>query len=59
MMGHRCAGEFVTIEVMKVSLDYLANRLSYRFPAQDLSFSMVSMPSIPHSKVILQNVKRL
>lgn len=59
MMGHRCAGEFVTIEVMKVSLDYLANRLSYQFPAQDLSFSMVSMPSIPHSKVVLQNVKRL
>lgn len=24
-MGHRCAGEWVTIEVMKVSLDYLAN----------------------------------
>ncbi|GAB6499027.1 MULTISPECIES: cytochrome P450 [Bacillaceae] len=57
-MGHRCAGEWVTIEVMKVSLDYLANRMEYEVPNQDLSYSMVSMPSIPHSKVVLKNVKR-
>ncbi|WP_144510381.1 cytochrome P450 [Bacillus sp. FJAT-22090] len=58
LMGHRCAGEFVTIEVMKVSLDCLANRLSYQIPAQDLSYSMVNMPSIPHSKLILTDVSR-
>ncbi|KAB7709090.1 cytochrome P450 [Bacillus aerolatus] len=57
-MGHRCAGEWVTIEVMKVSLDYLANRIDYEVPDQDLSFSMVSMPSIPHSKVVIKNVRR-
>lgn len=57
-MGHRCAGEWVTIEVMKVSLDYLANRMNYEVPDQDLSFSMVSIPSIPHSKVVIKNVKR-
>ena len=43
LMGHRCAGEWVTIEVMKVSLDYLANRMNYEVPDQDLSFSMVSI----------------
>ena len=58
LMGHRCAGEWVTIEVMKVSLDYLANRMNYEVPDQDLSFSMVSIPSIPHSKVVIKNVKR-
>lgn len=57
-MGHRCAGEWVTIEVMKVSLDYLANQMEYEVPNQDLSYSLVSMPSIPHSKVVLKNVKR-
>lgn len=57
-MGHRCAGEWVTLEIMKVSLDYLANRMDYEVPDQDLSFSMVSMPSIPHSKVVIRNVKR-
>lgn len=57
-MGHRCAGEWVTIEVMKVSLDYLANRMDYEVPDQDLSFSLVSMPSIPPSKVVIKNVRR-
>jgi fatty-acid peroxygenase len=57
-MGHRCAGEWVTVEVMKVSLDYLANQMEYEVPNQDLSYSMVSIPSIPHSKVVIKNVKR-
>lgn len=57
-MGHRCAGEWVTIEVMKISLDYLANHIHFEMPDQDLSYSMVKMPSIPHSKIVLQNIKR-
>ncbi len=57
IMGHRCAGEFVTIDIMKVSLDYLVNLIDYDIPDQDLSYSMVAMPSIPKSKVILKNVK--
>ena len=56
--GHRCAGEWVTIEIMKVSLDFLLNQLTYEFPQQDLSYSMVNIPSIPRSKIILGNVKR-
>ncbi|API92524.1 MULTISPECIES: cytochrome P450 [unclassified Virgibacillus] len=55
--GHRCAGEWVTIEVMKVSVDCLVNHMDYEVPAQDLSYSMVSMPSIPRSKIIIKNVK--
>jgi fatty-acid peroxygenase len=57
-LGHRCAGEWVTIEVMKVSLNFLVNRMDYEVPDQDLSYSMVSMPSIPHSKLIIKDVKR-
>lgn len=57
-MGHRCAGEWVTIEVMKVSLDYLVNQMNYEVPNQDLSYSMVSIPSIPHSNIILKQVKQ-
>ncbi|MEI4771610.1 cytochrome P450 [Psychrobacillus sp. FJAT-51614] len=59
LLGHRCAGEFVTTEIMKVSLDYLVNQIKYNLPKQDLSYSMVSMPSIPHSKIILTNVQRI
>ncbi len=56
--GHRCPGEKATIEVMKVSLDYLANRIEYELPEQDLSYRFVDMPTIPKSKVILAKVKR-
>lgn len=57
-LGHRCAGELVTIKMMKVSLDYLVNRLHYQLPFQDLSYRMVTIPSIPHSKVVIKNVRR-
>lgn len=58
MMGHRCAGEWVTIEVMKASLDFFINGINYDIPDQDLSYSMVSIPSIPNSKIMIQNVKK-
>ncbi|SHF36444.1 fatty-acid peroxygenase [Seinonella peptonophila] len=58
-LGHRCAGEWITMEVMKVSLDYLINRIEYEVPDQDLSFSMVNMPSIPHSKVVIKKIRRM
>lgn len=58
LMGHRCAGEWVTIEIMKESLNYLMNGIEYEVPEQDLSYSLVSIPSIPHSKIIIQNIKR-
>lgn len=57
-LGHRCAGEWVTIEIMKVSLDFLVNQINYGVPKQDLSFSLVSMPSIPRSKVIIKNIQQ-
>lgn len=58
-LGHRCAGEWVTIEIMKVSLDFLVNRMTYDVPEQDLSYSKVSMPSLPNSKVIIKDVQQL
>ncbi|MEC5424015.1 cytochrome P450 [Virgibacillus sp. C22-A2] len=57
-MGHRCAGEWVTVEGMKTSLEFLTNHLDYHVPEQDLDFSMVRMPSIPKSRFIIKNVKR-
>lgn len=57
-LGHRCAGEQITIDIMKISIDYLVNKMDYDVPEQDLSFSMEDIPSIPQSKIILKNVKR-
>ncbi|WP_050183201.1 cytochrome P450 [Domibacillus robiginosus] len=55
--GHRCAGEWITIELMKVSIDFLVNRLSYSVPEQDISYSMTSMPSMPKSGVIIRDIQ--
>lgn len=59
ILGHRCAGEQMTIEIMKVCLDYLVNKMQYDIPEQDLSFDLNDIPSIPKSKIILENVRRV
>ncbi|MBP3950714.1 cytochrome P450 [Bacillus suaedae] len=57
-IGHRCAGEWITIDIMKVSLDNLVNKMRYELPEQELQFSMNEIPSLPESKIIIRNVKR-
>lgn len=57
-LGHRCAGEQITLDVMKVSLDYLVNRMEFTLPEQDLSFEIDDIPSIPKSKIILEHIVR-
>lgn len=57
-LGHRCAGEQITVDVMKISLDYLVNRMEFKVPQQDLSFEMDDIPSIPKSKIILEQITR-
>lgn len=56
--GHRCAGEWITLDIMKISLDCLANDMTYDVPKQDFSYSLVDMPSIPKSRFIMENIKR-
>lgn len=56
LSGHRCAGEWITILVMNICLDYLVNQLNYSIPEQDLSFDMAKFPTIPKSKIILSNL---
>jgi len=56
--GPRCPGEQITIEIMKVSMDFLANHLDYMVPVQDLSFSLVRMPTLPKSRFIMTKIKR-
>lgn len=59
MSGHRCAGEWVTVEIMKKSLDFLANRMEYDVPKQDLSYSLTRMPTIIKSRFVIENVKQV
>lgn len=55
--GHRCAGEQLTVELMKASLDLLVNQMNYHVPEQDLSFDMANIPSLPNSKFIMTRIK--
>jgi fatty-acid peroxygenase len=54
--GHRCAGEWLTIETLKQGMRILRERLSYELPAQDLGFSLATVPAVPRSGVVLTQV---
>ncbi|TFB18532.1 cytochrome P450 [Filobacillus milosensis] len=58
-IGHRCAGEWITIEIMKETLDYFINQISYKFPQQDLSYSMNDIPALPKSRVKIKHVEKI
>lgn len=58
VMGHRCAGEWVTIDMMKISVDYLVNQMDYEVLKQNLSYSMTDMPSMPKDKMVIKHVRR-
>jgi fatty-acid peroxygenase len=55
--GHRCAGENLTIEIMKLSVVHLVNFMTYQVPAQDLLFSMNRIPTYPSSGFVITHVK--
>ena len=55
--GTRCPGELLTVELLNVSLDYLANHLKYQVPIQDLTYSLHRIPTLPKSKFIINNVR--
>lgn len=55
--GHRCPGEGITIEIMKASLDFLINKIEFEVPNQDLSYSLVRMPTMIESGFIMSNIK--
>jgi fatty-acid peroxygenase len=54
--GHRCAGEWVTIELMKVATDFLARRIRCEVPEQDLQIDASRLPALPRSRFVLRNI---
>lgn len=55
---HRCPGEGITMEIMKGSLDFLGNKIEFQVPKQDLSYSLIKIPTLPKSGFIMTNIKR-
>ncbi|WP_027965384.1 cytochrome P450 [Halalkalibacillus halophilus] len=55
--GHRCAGEWITIEILKEFTDFMVSEIDYTLPEQDLSFKLNEIPTLPESRVKITNVK--
>ena len=55
--NHRCPGEWITIELMKVALNFLATSLEYDVPEQNLKISLSRMPTAPKSSLVISDVK--
>lgn len=55
--GHRCPGEWNTVEAMKITAEFLAKYIDYDLPEQDLSYSMVEMPTKPKSGLIFTKIR--
>ncbi|TGD82931.1 cytochrome P450 [Hymenobacter wooponensis] len=58
LTGHRCAGEWITIEAMKQAVGFLNDSITYDVPPQDLNYDLARMPTQPRSGFIITNVRR-
>jgi fatty-acid peroxygenase len=56
-ISHRCPGERITVEIMKTSINFLANQITYDIPDQDFSYSLARIPALPKSGIIMSNIK--
>lgn len=54
--GHRCAGEWATIEVMKTTTRLLATGMRFEVPDQDLTVDLNRMPALPRSRFLMRSV---
>ncbi|MEV5828486.1 cytochrome P450 [Spirillospora sp. NPDC052242] len=55
--GHRCPGEWITKDLMKVAVTALTRWADYTVPAQDLRIPPWSAPALPKSGFVLAQVR--
>lgn len=55
-LGHRCAGEWISIELMKAAMCFLTEEIVYDVPEQDLRIDMRRLPAVPRSGFVIENV---
>jgi fatty-acid peroxygenase len=55
---HRCPGEWITIELMKLGARILSQELTYEVPGQDLTIDQARLPALPRSHFIIRQVAR-
>ncbi|HYX35988.1 MAG TPA: cytochrome P450 [Oligoflexus sp.] len=57
--GHRCPGEWITIELLKRASHLLTNVMEYAVPAQDLAIDFSKLPAVPKSRFVMKNIRRV
>jgi fatty-acid peroxygenase len=55
---HRCPGEWITIELIKIAVRLLTTAMRYDVPRQDLRIDLSRIPALPASRFVIQNVRR-
>ncbi|TVP45647.1 MAG: cytochrome P450 [Gemmatimonadales bacterium] len=55
--NHRCAGEFMTVEIMKGWVEFLSSGVDYDVFPQDLEIDPAVMPGRPASGFVIENVR--
>ena len=55
-MDHRCAGERITIELMKRTARFLVREIAYDVPPQDLGVDDRRLPALPRSRFVVSRV---
>lgn len=53
---HRCAGEWITIQLVKTALRLLTTAMRYEVPEQDLRIDLGRIPTAPASGFVIGNV---
>ncbi|MDT0643498.1 cytochrome P450 [Zunongwangia sp. F363] len=48
--NHRCAGEWITINITRAAINLLVKEMDYEVPKQDLQIKMSRIPAIPGSR---------
>lgn len=55
--GHRCAGEGVTLALMRAALGWLVRDTVYRVPTQDLRVDRTRVPALPRSGLLVESLR--
>jgi fatty-acid peroxygenase len=55
--NHRCPGDWISVELIKVASGFLAGGVTYDVPEQDLSIDWARLPALPRSRFLIGNVR--
>lgn len=54
---HRCPGEAIAIALMESATKFLAGRVTYSVPSQDLRVDTTQLPALPRSRLVLSHAR--